>query len=86
MNDIYKQNLHNLEQAMAKHLDPDCHCACDGVPKRIIAGLSCDYCGEEIKEGEQYLNRNRTLICDKCLEDMNAKLLIEVLELEMEEA
>lgn len=23
----YKQNLRNLEQAMAKHLDPDRHCA-----------------------------------------------------------
>ena len=85
MSDIYKQNLHNLQQALAKHLDPDSHCDSDGEIKST-AGLTCDYCGEEISEGEQYLNRNRTLICDKCLEDMNAKLLIEVLELEMEEA
>lgn len=78
------KNLQNLQIALERNLNPDIRNPSDYQAPSKDDVLTCDFCGEVISGGEPYLSYNDTVICDNCLEDMNAKLLLEILKIDME--
>lgn len=73
-----------FEDMEQRYLNPDIKHYTDYTT--AAQNLFCDFCGEAIREGEEYLHHNGTMLCDGCLDDMSAKLLMEILRLEMEVA
>ena len=46
----------------------------------------CDRCGEDILEGDGYIDIENNKICEFCIEDMTTKEVVELFGFQFEEA
>jgi len=48
--------------------------------------FTCDRCGEDVLEGDEYIDVDNNIVCEFCIEDMTAKEVVELFGFQFEEA
>lgn len=58
----------------------------DYYSKPPVKCFVCDRCGEDVLEGDSYIDVNNNKICEFCIEDMTTKEVVELFGFQFEEA
>jgi len=61
-----------------------CHPRCPNATDEGV--YKCEWCGNPICDGDQYLETVKGKICSWCIEDMTSRELMEVMDLSYETA
>ena len=40
--------------------------------------ITCDQCGEDILEGDKFINFDNNIVCEFCLDDMSIKEALDI--------
>lgn len=56
-----------------------CHPSCPNAPEQKLI-YSCSKCGYGIFKGDKYLDGPEGYICERCLDDMSSKEILDMLD------